>query len=68
MPNGTSDVDVNESVYHFPWILKYKRGGNQDSSFELSDPKVQKRGGVGRFGASALNWLQGCQMSKYSTG
>ncbi len=61
------DVDANASVDLFQWIQNLERGGSQDSSLELSDPMVQKRGRVGRFGASAPYCLQGCQMSKYPT-
>jgi hypothetical protein len=31
------DVDINEYVNLGQWILKYKGGGNQDSSLDLCD-------------------------------
>ncbi len=48
------DVDANVSLDPNQWILKYSKG-SRDSGLELSDQIVQKRGRVGRFGASALN-------------
>jgi len=49
----TFDIGVNESVDPFSMNPKYKMGGSQGSSLELSDPMVQKRRRIGRFRVSA---------------
>jgi hypothetical protein len=35
------DVDINELLDPVEWILKYKRGGNQDSNLEPYDQAVK---------------------------
>ncbi len=55
------DVDIDESVDPFHWILKYKKGGGQDSSLE---PNVQ----VVRVGEGWVNseqvLLTNCSVAK----
>ncbi len=51
------------------WILKYKGGLSQDSNLESYDQVITVgKGWVGRFRASAVYQLLGCQMSKRPTG
>jgi hypothetical protein len=38
-------IDINESVNPLKWILKYERGGGQDSILEPYDQAVKVGGG-----------------------
>ncbi len=61
------DVDINESVDPLKWILKYGKGGSQESDLELYNQVLKGGGRVGRFGTSAPHQLLGCQMRKHPT-
>jgi hypothetical protein len=60
------DVDINSSADPTKCILKWEKGGSQDSGL-ASQPSGQKREGCS-FGSSAYCQLSNCQMSKSPAG